>query len=198
MKKVFSLAFAALAVVFMSSFIIHEEMYKFDTNASSVSWKGYKVTGSHEGKIGVKAGELRFGHGGILAGATVEIDMNNMTCTDLDAKTGGSLVGHLKADDFFGTTKYATAKLVTTKVAAQDTKGNYKVTANLTIKDVTKEVKFFVSVSDKDGGKAATGKLTIDRSDFNIKYGSGSFFDGLGDKTIYDEFDMTFNIVAKK
>ncbi len=198
MKKVFSLAFATLAVVFMSSFILADMSLKIDSGASNVQWKGYKVTGSHEGKIKIKSGDLKFSDKGILTAATAEIDMNTMTCTDLDEKQGGALLGHLKSDDFFGTSKFGTAKLVTTKVAAQDSKGNYKVTANLTIKETTKEVKFFVNVTDKDGGKAATGKLTIDRSEFNVKYGSGSFFDGLGDKTIYDEFDLTFNIVAKK
>jgi polyisoprenoid-binding protein YceI len=121
-----------------------------------------------------------------------------MTCTDLSGEYADKLVGHLKADDFFGTEKFKTSKLVVTKAAPQDTKGNYKVTANLTIKDVTKEVKFFANVADANGTKTTTGKLTIDRGDFGIKYGSGSFFDGLGDKTIYDEFDLTFNVVAVK
>ena len=40
----------------------------------------------------------------------------------------------------------------------------------------------------------ATATMTIDRSEFNIRYGSGSFFENLGDKTIYDEFDLEVNL----
>ncbi len=198
MKKVLSIAIAALAVLSMSFAIIGDVTYKVNQSASTVTWKGYKVTGSHEGKIAIRNGQFTFTDNGVLTGGNIEIEMNNMTCTDLSGEYADKLVGHLKADDFFGTEKYKTAKLVVTKVAPQDTKGNYKVTANLTIKDVTKEVKFFANVADANGGKTTTGKLTIDRGDFGIKYGSGSFFDGLGDKTIYDEFDLGFTVVAVK
>jgi polyisoprenoid-binding protein YceI len=198
MKKVLSIAIAALAVLSMSFAIIGDVTYKVNQSASSVTWKGYKVTGSHEGKIAIRNGQFTFNDKGALTGGNIEIEMNNMTCTDLSGEYADKLVGHLKADDFFGTEKFKTSKLVVTKAAPQDTKGNYKVTANLTIKDVTKEVKFFANVADANGTKTTTGKLTIDRGDFGIKYGSGSFFDGLGDKTIYDEFDLTFNVVAVK
>ena len=75
---------------------------------------------------------------------------------------------------------------------------NYLVVADLTIKGTTKEVKFAANLA-QDGAKAtATGKVVIDRTDFDVKYGSGSFFDGLGDRTIYDDFDIAFSLVAKK
>ena len=38
--------------------------------------------------------------------------------------------------------------------------------------------------------KTVISKLTIDRSKFDIRYGSDSFFDNLGDKTIYDNFEI--------
>lgn len=106
------------------------------------------------------------------------------------------LEGHLKSEDFFGVEKYPTSKFVITRAIPQDTKGNYKVIGNLTIKESTKEVKFFAHVSEKDGKVTATGKMTIDRSEYNVRYGSGSFFDDLGDKTIYDEFDMDITLVS--
>ena len=198
MKKLFSIAIAAVAVLTMSFAIIGDAKYKVNQSASSVTWKGYKVTGAHEGKIAVRDGQFTFSDKGVLIGGNIEIEMNNMTCTDLSGEYADKLLGHLKSPDFFGTEKFKTSKLLVTKVAPQDTKGNYKITANLTIKEVTKEVKFFANVADDKGAKVTTVKLTIDRVDFDIKYGSGSFFDGLGDKTIYDEFDLTFNIVANK
>ena len=68
----------------------------------------------------------------------------------------------------------------------------------MTIKGTTKEVKFFANAVEANGGVTAGGKITVDRSEYNMRYGSGSFFDGLGDKTIYDEFDLQVTLVANK
>ncbi|HNM27932.1 MAG TPA: YceI family protein, partial [Saprospiraceae bacterium] len=107
-------------------------------------------------------------------------------------------VGHLKSDDFFGVAGHPTSKFVITRAIPQDSKGNYKIIGNLTIKETTKEVKFLANVAEAAGTVTASGKITVDRSEYNVRYGSGSFFDGLGDKTIYDEFDLQVNLVAKK
>ncbi len=195
-KTVVFVMVAFVAALF--SFKPADAIFKFDTAASNVQWKGYKVTGSHEGTIAVQYGDLKFNDAGVLTSVFVKMDMNKITCTDMAGDMGGKLVGHLQSDDFLGSAKYATSTFESTKVTARDSKGNYMVVGKLTIKDKTQEVKFYTSVTEKDGAKVGTGKLTIDRSKFDIKYGSGSFFDGLGDKTIYDEFDLTFNIVAKK
>ncbi len=171
--------------------------YNVDLTSSNIVWKGYKVTGEHTGTVKLKNGNLQFTDGS-LSGGSFEVDMNSITCADLEGEWAGKLVGHLKSDDFFGVAKYPTAKFVITRAIAQDTKGNYKVIGNLTIKETTKEIKFPVNITEKDGMATATGKMTIDRSEFNVRYGSGSFFDGLGDKTIYDEFDLQVTLIAKK
>lgn len=171
--------------------------YNVDASSSVIVWMGYKVTGKHTGTVKVKNGQVEFTDGKLTAGS-FEIDMTTIKDTDLEGEMAGKLVGHLKSDDFFGVNKYPTAKYVITKAIAQDSKGNYKIIGNLTIKETTKEVKFFANASETNGTVTATGKMTIDRSEFNVKYGSGSFFDGLGDKTIYDEFDLQITLVAKK
>ena len=38
-------------------------------------------------------------------------------------------------------------------------------------------------------------EIVIDRSKFDVKYGSGSFFDNLGDNMIYDDFTLDVNLV---
>jgi len=171
--------------------------YNVDVSSSTALWKGYKVTGEHTGTVKLKSGSLQFTDG-ILTGGTFNIDMTTIKCTDLEGEWAGKLEGHLKSEDFFGVEKYPTAKFVITRAIAQDSKGNYKIIGNLTIKETTKEVKFFVNLTEKDGKVTASGKVTIDRSEYNVRYGSGSFFDGLGDKTIYDEFDLTVSLVANK
>jgi polyisoprenoid-binding protein YceI len=171
--------------------------FKVDTTSSVIMWTGYKVTGKHTGAVRVKNGTV-LSEGGKLTGGSFEIDMNSITCTDLEGEYAGKLVGHLKSDDFFGTDKYPTAKFVITKAIPQDTKGNYKIIGNLTIKETTKEVRFLANVAETPQTITANGKIVVDRSDYDVRFGSGSFFDGLGDKTIYDEFDLQVSLVGKK
>ncbi|MCB0530925.1 MAG: YceI family protein [Lewinellaceae bacterium] len=193
MKKLF--AFPLLFALALAA--TSPEAYKVDVASSILTWKGYKVTGDHSGTVKVKSGSLQFTDGS-LSGGTFVIDMTSIKDTDLEGEWAAKLEGHLKSEDFFGVEKYPTSKFVITRAIPQDTKGNYKVIGNLTIKESTKEVKFFAHVSEKDGKVTATGKMTIDRSEYNVRYGSGSFFDDLGDKTIYDEFDMDITLVATK
>ena len=39
-------------------------------------------------------------------------------------------------------------------------------------------------------------EIIIDRSKYNVRYGSGTFFENLGDKTIYDDFTLTVQIAT--
>lgn len=194
MKKLL-LFLPMLAIAAMAAFA--PVTYKVDTTTSNIVWTGYKVTGKHYGNVKVKNGMLTMDNG-VMTGASFEIDMTSMACTDLQGEYAGKLMGHLKSDDFFGVEKFPTAKFVVTRAIPQDTKGNYKIIGNLTIKETTKEIKFPVALTETAGVAKATGKITIDRSDFNVRYGSGAFFDGLGDKTIYDEFDLQVELMAKK
>ena len=193
MKKLFFIP--VLAIVAMSAFT--PTNYKVDSGASAIAWTGYKVTGQHTGTVKVQSGNLTFDNGSLTGGAFV-IDMTSIKCTDQEGEWADKLVGHLKSEDFFGVEKYPTAKFVITRAIAQDTKGNYKIIGNLTIKETTKEVKLLANATENAGKVTATGKIVVDRSEFNVKYGSGSFFDGLGDKTIYDDFDLQVTLVATK
>ena len=192
MKKLILLPI--LAILAMAAKVVHS--YNVDVNASSIVWSGYKVTGKHTGVVKIKNGNLTW-DAGKLTGGSFDIDMNSITCTDLEGEYAGKLVGHLKSDDFFGAAKYPTAKFVITKAIPQDSKGNYKILGNLTIKEKTNEVKFFALVTESNGSITASGKITVDRSEYDVRFGSGSFFDNLGDKTIYDEFDLQVSLVAK-
>lgn len=159
-----------------------------DTEASKITWKAYKVTGSHEGTIDLASGNLEF-NGSTLTGGAFVVDMTTINTTDLEGEYKQKLDGHLHSDDFFGTATHKTASLEILSVKASG-KNAYNATANLTIKNITKEVNFTISVY----GSKATASLKVDRSQFDVRYGSGTFFDNLGDKTIYDEFDLVVDL----
>lgn len=193
----FVFAFAANAQTDKATEMVKEvEVAKtqmLDTEGSVANWKGHKVTGMHEGTIGIKEGNLTYDAEGMLNGGKIVMDMTSITCTDLEGEMAGKLVGHLASPDFFNVAEHPTATLEILKVAPKGMNDEYKITANLTIKETTEEVKFYATVSDNAG----MANLQIDRTDFDIRYGSSSFFGFLGDKTIYDEFDISVKFTLK-
>jgi len=188
MKNFKSIAIAL--VVALTTLTATAQDKKINTTASSINWVGKKVTGQHSGTVNLKDGVLSF-KGNKLTGGNATIDMNSITVTDLKAGEGKEkLEGHLKAADFFGTDKYPTSKLVF-KTVKEKSKNVYTVTADLTIKNVTKPVTFDLTV----GKNAASTAFNIDRTKFGIEYKSGSVFDGLGDTAISDEFEVSIKLV---
>ena len=154
---------------------------------SVINWVGYKVTGQHEGTINLLSGSLKF-EKDVLVGGKFAMDMTSINTTDIQGNYKLKLDGHLKANDFFGVKKHKIATLVFTSVSNKGPA--YAVTADLTIKGITNPVTFDLAVTET----GATTALKIDRTKYGIKYGSASFFDGLKDKAIYDEFDLNVSL----
>lgn len=167
---------------------VADEKKEVNAEKSTVTWKAYKVTGSHTGTVALQQGSLIFDNGQ-LSGGEFTVDMTTLTATDLEGEWKDKLVGHLKSDDFFSVEKHQLSTLVFTQVEATG-KNSYEITGDLTIKGITHPVTFDLSVY----GSKANATLKVDRAQYDIRFGSGSFFDNLGDKTIYDEFDMVVDL----
>jgi polyisoprenoid-binding protein YceI len=184
-----TLALATIVAFITFSFTtVNTDKKEIKTDKSKVVWKGYKVTGSHDGTIAIKSGALEF-DGEKLTGGEFVIDMTSIIVTDLEGEYKGKLEDHLKSDDFFSVATHQTASLVFTDVKASG-KNAYSVTGDLTIKGKTHPVSFSMSIY----GTKATASLKIDRTKYGIEYKSGSFFDNLKDKAIYDEFDLVADL----
>ncbi len=179
---------ALIAIVTFSFKSLDEDKKTIKVEDSKVVWKGYKVTGSHEGVIAIESGSLTFSDEKLVDGEFT-IDMNTIVCTDLEGEYKGKLEGHLKSDDFFCVEKNPTATLDFQQVKSTG-KNSYEVTGNLTIKGKTNPIVFAMSVY----GNKANASLKIDRTKYDVKYGSASFFDGLKDKAIYDDFDLIVDL----
>ena len=191
MKKNFLVLALAVILGFTATATepIDGEKKEVNIEESVVTWKAYKVTGSHTGTVNLTEGALMFDEGK-LSGGDFTVDMTTLVSTDLEGEYKGKLEGHLKSDDFFGVATHQYAKLVFTNVQVSG-KNSYEVKGDLTIKGITKAISFDVSVY----GSKATATLKVDRAEYDVRYGSGSFFDDLGDKTIYDEFDLVVDLV---
>ncbi|WP_205502733.1 YceI family protein [Rufibacter psychrotolerans] len=195
--KVRNTVLLALVALVTFAFVGKGVDYKVVKNQSKVNWRGTKVTGEHSGAINVAEGSLKSDGKNILGG-TFTIDMNSITCTDItDEKMNQNLVGHLKSDDFFSSAKYPKATLVINKVTPKG-KGQYTVAGDLTIKGIKHPVVFPATIQHAGNQIKAKANITVDRTKYDIKYGSGSFFDNLGDKAISNEFELKVDLVAQK
>jgi polyisoprenoid-binding protein YceI len=173
-------------------------VFNVDTASTIVKWTGKKLSGdNHYGTIKVKSGQLQIA-GNQLTGGSLEIDMTSIKNEDLkDKKKNDKLIGHLKSDDFFGVDKYPTSSFVISNVApGQD--GKTMVTGTLTLKGKTDQVTFPANITVSENKLNASGKFMVDRSKFDVRYGSGKFFENLGDKLINDEIELEFDMKGDK
>ena len=196
MKKIINTLI--LALLFTSSFAgkpAKTETYIVNTTESTIKWNAEKVTGTHFGMVTLTSGTLEM-NDEKLVGGMFEVDMQSITVEDLDGVWKTKLQNHLKSDDFFGAETFPKATLKITDVNPLED-GKYKVGGILTIKEKSNIIEFETTIIEKDGSITATADLEIDRSKYDVKYGSGSFFDDLGDKTIYDNFVLNVKLVAK-
>lgn len=188
--------FAALLLVTQPTADDTKATYKVNVADSKVAWTGEKIAGTHTGTINVSQGALEF-DGDKLTGGSFVIDMNSIVDTDLQGEYKEKLEGHLKSDDFFGVASYPTSQFKITSVKPAG-KNKYDITGDITIKGITQKITFPAVIEVNGKMVTATSTITVDRSKFNVKYGSKSFFDDIGDKVIYDEFKLDVTLVALK
>ena len=173
------------------------ELNNVDTTVSALTWKGTKPGGAHNGLVSLKSGGLLVENGELKAGEFV-VDLNTIKNLDMAAKpdAAGKLEGHLKSPDFFDVAAYPTSKFVITNVVVKE--GKLHVTGNLQIKDVTKSITIPAMLSSQGGVTTFKSDVfNINRADFNVKYGSKSFFDNLKDKFIDDMMELSFEVKTK-
>ena len=190
-----------IAPLISSSFVfpgyVANEEYVLDKKESVVTWKGSMLLTPQNAHIGyayISKGELAI-EKGQLVGGTVEVDMN--TLTDKDHGSDNNLIDHLKSPDFFDVKKFPISSFAITRV--ESAKGeNLNVTGNLTIKGITHEVTFPVKMEVSAGIVSATGRVIIDRTKWDVRYGSDKFFDNLANETISDDIELDMRIVARK
>ncbi|MEX0996080.1 MAG: YceI family protein [Flavobacteriaceae bacterium] len=150
---------------------------------STITWKAKKITGSHYGSIKLLEGSMVLEGDQIKSGKFI-IDMTSIVVEDLKGDSKGKLERHLKSDDFFGVANHPTSTLIIK--SGNKTSEGYYINGDITIKGTTEPISFLLKMN----GNTATANLKIDRTKFNVRYGSGSFFDNLGDNTIYDDFEL--------
>ncbi len=177
-KKLLLLLAIPVATVGAFASLKHVDVFKVDAQKSTVEWYAEKVTGKHNGTIKLISGEIANNHGKF--GGKFVIDMNSIVCTDLEGGSKAKMEGHLKSDDFFSVKSHPTATFeisnMTPISGAKAGSPNFNVAGKMTIKGITKDITFPASVTFSGSNMMATADVVIDRSKFDIRYGSKSFF----------------------
>ena len=203
MKKYLILSLTTLLLLTsIQSASAESETYKITPDTSIVKWTGEKVTGSHHGTLAVKSGEALI-ENGTLIGGQFELAMNTIKDLDIeDPKFNKKLTDHLHSEDFFNVENYPVVTFKITNAKKHDTNStgepNYTIEGDLSIKGITVPISFPALVMISSNEASARAETKVDRTKFNIRYGSGKFFENLGDKLIYDEFKVELEIASKK
>jgi len=169
--------------------------FKVDNENSKLTWAAKKATGDHNGEVKISNGNFAVENNN-LKGGSFDIDLNTITDADLtDQASNDKLVSTLKSETFFNTGKFPKASFVIS--SATKTSGNqYDVKGKLTIKGITNDVSFPATIAVNGKKLTANAKITVDRTKYDIKFRSKNFFENLGDKVIYDDFDLNVNLTA--
>jgi len=174
------------------------ETYSVDVAESVIEWEGAKLAYGHNGTISLSSGTLTLDAGQITGGEFV-IDMNSIVNLDIeDPEKNKQFVGHMKSADFFETETYPSARFVITGVTGGQG-SSQQITGNLTMKDTTRSISFNTDVMMEGNTlSATTPQFVIDRSEWNVRFGSKSFFNDLKDDFIKDEIGLVIRLKASK
>ena len=196
MKKYFFALLLTSCCLF--SFAILPTTYTVSPTDSTITWKGSKLGGTHTGLILIKEGFLTIQNEKIIGGK-VDIDMSSIFCTDIeDRETAQKLEGHLKSADFFDIENFPFATLEVLSMNPNEQKDTYEVKANLTIKDITKEIIFPAKIQVNNQQIIADRELTIDRTEYDVTYMAESLTGQIKYKFIYNNFDLNIHLIANR
>ena len=173
---------------------------QMDLTKSSIKWIGKEITTKeHFGALKFSKAQLEF-NGDVLTGGEFTVDMTTLDVQDLSGGGKQRLEGHLRSDDFFSVDKHQTSYLKINEVLPPELSrieadnNSFEVSGELTIKGITHPIVFTIKpVSDQ----SYVADLTFDRSDYNVRFRSGSFFENLGDKLILDDIKLEVTLVKK-
>jgi polyisoprenoid-binding protein YceI len=158
-----------------------EGAYQVNTEASTIAWVGKKPIYTREGTVSFESGYINENYEGEFA-----VQMSSIT-SQFDGLTDA-----LKGQDFFDVINFPQATLTTTGYVDGELKGT------LNVLGISEEVSIPAEVNFNENSAVIVAQFMMDRTDFGIQFGSGSFFENLGDQIIDDEVELNVSVVAER
>lgn len=176
------------------TFSLSSGEYTMDNDNSSIKWTGRELsTISHYGSLRMKDGSLTINTDGTVNGV-IKIDMTTIDCEDLEGRSKASLERHLRSDDFFSVESHPIATLTFKSEGGMGAGNKLAFNGDLEIKGISHPISFESKVKSVDPKVNAIVDMTFDRSKYNVRFRSGTFFQNLGDKLIYDDIEISVDI----
>ena len=181
---------------------IKDGTYRVEAEKSTLEWIGRNLNNRHYGRIAIRSGELVI-QGGSPTEGSIEADMTTLTNLDLvDPAWRDLLIRHLKSDDFFAVERFPTATFRLAGWKAQEGGSpealSGSATGELTIRDITRTITFPAIVAPQAGGGIkAHAAFDIDRTLWNVCYGSGKLFERLGMHLVHDVISLELFVLAR-
>ena len=204
-KQTIGTEFMRIFVLYLLTIGITFSLNTYDLNLelSSLEWVGSKITGEHNGTINFSSGYVALDNRTIKEGS---FDVNMQSIKNIDIKDPtyrGYLEDHLNDDDFFSTDSFPSATLKIINQFSPDSMTlslgyNSVIRCELTIKGISNIIDIPAKIEIYNNHATANGSVDIDRTLYDIKYKSKSFFPDIGDKFIYDNFTLTFSLYADR
>ena len=170
--------------------------YVMDNDNSSIKWTGRELsTKSHYGSLQMKNGSLTVNTDGTINGI-IKIDMTTIDCEDLQGRSKASLERHLRSDDFFSVESHPIATLTFKSEGGIGAGNKLAFNGDLEIKGISHPISFESELKSVDPKVSALVDMTFDRSKYNVRFRSGTFFQNLGDKLIYDDIEISVDIIT--
>ncbi|RMZ48725.1 YceI family protein [Candidatus Marinimicrobia bacterium PRS2] len=184
----------------LATLITASDTLYINVDSSVIKWTGRKVTGEHSGTLNLSDGFVIW-NGKSIAGGKITFDMTSIHNTDIESREWKEkLEKHLMAEDFFFVDSFPNAILEIKyhhQIVDDKTGQTNQIIADLTIRGITHEINFPINIYHTKSNFYAEGSIDIDRTLFNINYKSGTLFDNLGDRMIYDNFTIQFSLQTK-
>jgi polyisoprenoid-binding protein YceI len=178
--------------------LVGDKQLTVDIQESFLEWTGSKPTGKHDGTVLLREGTIDLSDGNLIGGRFV-LEMNTIKVLDIeDPETNEKLRSHLVHEDFFNVDSFPTATFVITGVeAVQGENITHRISGNLTMRGVTRSIAFNAHVkTDEHVFSATTPKFILNRAEWNVRYGSRSFFNDLKDNFVHDDIGLKINLTA--
>ena len=176
--------------------LIKDGVYVVDITETTLAWTGREITEAHNGLISIAKGELQVNQG-IITGGSYSIDMNSIKCLDITkTKANNKFISHLKSDDFFSSQKFPFADFKIASVKQLEN-NNYNIVGVLTIKGISNEITIPAVIIPEGNKIKAMADFTIDRTKWDVKYNSKTYFPEIADEFILDDIEFKLNLVAE-
>ena len=192
-------SYLIIITVMLGSFLpaIQAQTYKARPDKTVILWHGKKIGGEHTGTIMLKSAELNMQQNR-LVGGTIIVDMTTIADTDIENdRMRKRLEDHLRSDDFFSVEKYPEAIFEITGSEVKNG-GSINITGNVTIKGITRSLEFVTDLTSSEEAITFTGHIDIDRTLFDVRYGSTKFFENIADRAINDIFSLDYELYLEK